>query len=56
MSQAKEMLETAVRNSGDMLEAQTANLRALFPEVFADGKFDFDNRGLSVCDLIPSVT
>jgi len=35
-------IEHVAATSGDILETQIANLRALFPEVFVEGKIDFD--------------
>src|SRR4051812_9349056 len=35
-------IEHVVTASGDLLETQLANLRRLFPEVFVEGKIDFD--------------
>jgi adenine-specific DNA-methyltransferase len=34
--------EHVASTSGDVLQMQTANLRSLFPEVFVEGKIDFD--------------
>src|SRR3989441_7126410 len=35
-------IEHVAATSGDVLEAQIASLRSLFPEVFVEGKVDFD--------------
>ena len=35
-------IERVGASSGDVLEAQVARLRELFPEVFVEGKIDFD--------------
>jgi adenine-specific DNA-methyltransferase len=35
-------IEHVAATSGDVLEAQVAKLRSLFPEVFVEGKIDFD--------------
>lgn len=42
MSQEKVMKETVASTSGDVLEAQVAKLKSLFPECVAEGKVDFD--------------
>jgi adenine-specific DNA-methyltransferase len=42
MSQQKVKREKVADTSGDALEAQVAKLRTLFPEVFVEGKIDFD--------------
>ena len=35
-------IEHVAATSGDLLETQAAKLRSLFPEVFVEGKIDFD--------------
>ena len=42
MSQQKVKREKVADTSGDVLEAQIAKLRSLFPDVFVEGKIDFD--------------
>ena len=42
MSQQKVKREKVADTSGDVLETQIAKLRVLFPEVFVEGKIDFD--------------
>lgn len=42
MSQKKVKCEKVADTSGDVLETQIAKLRSLFPEVFVEGKIDFD--------------
>ena len=42
MTQQHVKREKVVSTSGDVLESQMAKLRSLFPEVFAEGKIDFD--------------
>jgi adenine-specific DNA-methyltransferase len=40
--------------SGDVLEAQIAKLRSLFPEVFVEGKIDFDKLRITLGDAAES--
>lgn len=40
--QQKAKRESVVTTSGDVIESQIAKLRELFPEVFVEGKIDFD--------------
>jgi hypothetical protein len=42
MNQQKVTRDNVADTSGDALEAQVAKLRSLFPEVFVEGKIDFD--------------
>jgi len=42
MSQQKVKREKVADTSGDVLEAQVAKLRSIFPEVIVEGKIDFD--------------
>src|SRR4051812_32870343 len=42
MSTQRASVEKVAATSGDVLEAQIAKLRNLFPEVFVEGKIDFD--------------
>ncbi len=37
--------EHVAATSGDILEVQIAKLRSPFPEVFVEGKIDFDKHG-----------
>jgi adenine-specific DNA-methyltransferase len=41
-------IEHVAASSGDVLEAQIARLRDLFPEVFVEGKIDFDKLRLTL--------
>jgi adenine-specific DNA-methyltransferase len=41
-------IEHVGTSSGDVLEAQLARLRAIFPEVFVEGKIDFDKLRVSL--------
>ncbi len=42
MNQPKVKREKVATASGEMLEAQIAKLRGVFPEAFVEGKLDFD--------------
>src|SRR5579871_1049747 len=42
MSQKKVKREKVADTSGDILQAQIAKLRSVFPDVFVEGKIDFD--------------
>jgi hypothetical protein len=42
MNQQRVKREKVIGTSGDVLEAQIAKLRGLFPEVVVDGRIDFD--------------
>lgn len=42
MSKHKVNTEQVANTSGDVLDSQITKLRSLFPEVFVEGKLDFD--------------
>jgi adenine-specific DNA-methyltransferase len=46
--------EHVAATSGDILEVQTAKLRSLFPEVFVEGKIDFDKLRTTLGDAAES--
>jgi adenine-specific DNA-methyltransferase len=54
MTEQRIQLDHIAAASGDVLEAQIAKLRSLFPEVFVEGKIDFDKLRATLGDAAES--
>ena len=48
----KEQIETVEKTSPDLLAEQTAQLKHIFPQVFSEGKIDFDKLKAALGDMV----
>ena len=48
----KEEIETVEKTSPDLIVEQTEQLKNIFPEVFSEGKIDFDKLKTSLGDMV----